>query len=162
MHAQYYLAEWRNFDGFDKGLKYAYDTIYSHEAWKVDRISYNAPGMLVWYRDSALGDVNHVTGQMTALPSYGAKGGLLIVDSHFDPLRRTGAAAEKDPSVTDNLPSRPQSSNAAFSLQKTYPFTECLEAAGEPYSAYCTKFKAQAPVKSLHRRQGLVPGHRDA
>ena len=52
--AQYYLAEWRNFDGFDKGLKYAYDTMYSHEAWKVDRISYNAPGMLVWYRDTAL------------------------------------------------------------------------------------------------------------
>lgn len=63
VHAQFYLAEWRNFDGFDKGLKYAYDTIYSHEAWKVDRISYNAPGMLVWYRDTALGDVNHVTGR---------------------------------------------------------------------------------------------------
>ena len=26
--AQYYLAEWRNFDGFDKGLQYAYDTTY--------------------------------------------------------------------------------------------------------------------------------------
>ena len=62
--------------------------------------------MLVWYRDTALGDVNHVTGQMTALPSYGAKGGLLIVDSHFDPLRRTGEAAEKDPSVTEQ-PAQP-------------------------------------------------------
>lgn len=158
VHAQFYLAEWRNFDGFDKGLKYAYDTIYSHEAWKVDRISYNAPGMLVWYRDTALGDVNHVTGQMTALPSYGAKGGLLIVDSHFDPLRRTGEAAVKDPSVTDNLPSRPQSSNAAFTLQRTYPFTECLEAADEPYSAYCTKFKGQAPVKAFTDAKGYYPG----
>ncbi|MGW3888964.1 immune inhibitor A domain-containing protein [Micromonospora chokoriensis] len=158
VHAQYYLAEWRNFDGFDKGLQYAYDTIYSHEAWKVDRISYNAPGMLVWYRDTALGDVNHVTGQMTALPSYGAKGGLLIVDSHFDPLRRTGEAAVKDPSVTDNLPSRPQSSNAAFSLNRTYPFTECLEAADEPYSAYCTKFKGLPPVKSFTDAKGWYPG----
>ncbi|RLP91590.1 M6 family metalloprotease domain-containing protein [Micromonospora sp. BL4] len=158
VHAQFYLAEWRNFDGFDKGLKYAYDTIYSHDAWKVDRISYNAPGMLVWYRDTALGDVNHVTGQMTALPSYGAKGGLLIVDSHFDPLRRTGEAAVKDPSVTDNLPSRPQSANAAFSLNKTYPFTECLEAADEPYSAYCTKFKAQAPVKAFTDAKTWYPG----
>ena len=158
VHAQFYLAEWRNFDGFDKGLKYAYDTIYSHEAWKVDRISYNAPGMLVWYRDTALGDVNHVTGQMTALPSYGAKGGLLIVDSHFDPLRRTGEAAVKDPSVTDNLPSRPQSSNAAFTLQRTYPFTECLEAADEPYSAYCTKFKGLAPVKAFTDAKGWYPG----
>ncbi|MGI5525066.1 immune inhibitor A domain-containing protein [Micromonospora sp. CA-259024] len=157
-HAHYYLAEWRNFDGFDEGLKYAYDTIYSHDAWKVDRFSYNAPGMLVWYRDTALGDVNHVTGQMTALPSYGAKGGLLIVDSHFDPYRRTGEAAVKDPSVTDNLPSRPQSANAAFSLQRTYPFTECLEAADEPYSAYCTTFKAQAPVKAFTDAKGWYPG----
>ncbi|WP_422753708.1 immune inhibitor A domain-containing protein [Micromonospora sp. WMMD708] len=156
--AQYYLAEWRNFDGFDMGLKYAYDTIYSHEAWKVDRISYNAPGMLVWYRDTMLGDVNHVTGQMTALPSYGAKGGLLIVDSHYDPLRRTGEAAAKDPSVLDNLPSRPQSANAAFSLNPTYPFTECLEAADEPYSAYCTKFGRQRPVSGFNDAKGWYPG----
>ncbi|MDG4803436.1 immune inhibitor A domain-containing protein [Micromonospora sp. WMMD980] len=158
VRSHYYLSEWRNFDGFDKGLKYAYDTVYSHEAWKVDRISYNAPGMLVWYRDTELGDVNHVTGQMTALPSYGAKGGLLIVDSHNDPLRRTGTAATKDPSVLKNLPSRPQSSNAAFGLTKTYPFKECLEAADEPYSEYCTKFGAQAPVRAFTDAKGWYPG----
>jgi immune inhibitor A len=158
VQAHYYLAEWRNFDGFDKGLKYAYDTVYSRDAWKVDRIAYNAPGMLVWYRDTTLGDSNAVTGQLTALPSYGAKGGLLIVDSHFDPLRRRGTAAEKDPSVQDNLPSRPQSSNAAFSLNPTYPFQECLEAAGEPYSEYCTKFGPQAPVKTFTDAKGWYPG----
>ncbi|WP_431878686.1 immune inhibitor A domain-containing protein [Micromonospora marina] len=156
--SHYYLAEWRNFDGFDKGLKYTYDTVYSREAWKVDRISYNAPGMLVWYRDTQLGDVNHVTAQMTALPSYGAKGGLLIVDSHNDPLRRKGVAAEKDPSVLKNLPSRPQSSNAAFGLKPTYPFKECLEAADEPYSEYCTKFGSQAPVRGFTDAKGWYPG----
>lgn len=156
--SHYYLAEWRNFDGFDNGLKYTYDTVYSHEAWKVDRIAYNAPGMLVWYRDTQLGDVNHVTAQMTALPSYGAKGGLLIVDSHNDPLRRKGVAAEKDPSVLKNLPSRPQSSNAAFGLRPTYPFKECLEAADEPYSEYCTKFGPQAPVKGFTDAKGWYPG----
>ncbi|MGX1613057.1 immune inhibitor A domain-containing protein [Micromonospora chalcea] len=156
--SHYYLAEWRNFDGFDNGLKYTYDTVYSHEAWKVDRIAYNAPGMLVWYRDTQLGDVNHVTAQMTALPSYGAKGGLLIVDSHNDPLRRKGTAAEKDPSVLKNLPSRPQSSNAAFGLKPTYPFKECLEAADEPYSEYCTKFGPQAPVKGFTDARGWYPG----
>ncbi|MCW3818362.1 immune inhibitor A [Micromonospora sp. DR5-3] len=156
--AQYYLAEWRNFDGFDAGLKYAYDTVYSREAWKVDKVSYNAPGMLVWYRDTVLGDVNHVTAQLTSLPSYGAKGGLLIVDSHNEPLRRQGEAAVKDPSVLDNLPSRPQSSNAAFSLNPTYPFKECLEAAGEPYSEYCTNFRAQAPVPAFSDARGWYPG----
>ncbi|WP_319459755.1 immune inhibitor A domain-containing protein [Micromonospora sp. RTP1Z1] len=156
--AHYYLAEWRNFDGFDKGLKYAYDTVYSHEAWKVDRVAYNAPGMLVWYRDTTLGDVNHVTAQLTSLPSYGAKGGLLIVDSHNQPLRRQGEAAVKDPSTLDNLPSRPQSSNAAFSLNSTYPFKECLEAANEPYSEYCTSFGAQAPVAGFSDAKGWYPG----
>ncbi|SCL16848.1 immune inhibitor A domain-containing protein [Micromonospora inyonensis] len=158
VQAHYYLAEWRNLDGFDKGLKYTYDTVYSNEAWKVDRIAYNAPGMLVWYRDTTLGDINHVTAQMTALPSYGAKGGLLIVDSHFDPLRRTGEAAVKDPSTLDNLPSRPQSSNAAFGLRPTSPFTECLEATGEPYSEYCTSFPSQPAVRGFTDAKGWYPG----
>ncbi|MEU5721376.1 immune inhibitor A domain-containing protein [Micromonospora sp. NPDC047738] len=156
--SQYYLAEWRNFDGFDAGLKYAYDTVYSREAWKVDKVAYNAPGMLVWYRDTVLGNVNHVTAQLTSLPSYGAKGGLLIVDSHNEPLRRQGEAAVKDPSLLDNLPSRPQSSNAAFSLNPTYPFKECLEAADEPYSEYCTDFAAQAPVSAFTDAKGWYPG----
>ncbi|MEU2612964.1 immune inhibitor A domain-containing protein [Micromonospora sp. NPDC007271] len=156
--AHYYLAEWRNFDGFDQGLKYTYDTTYSRDAWKVEKVAYNAPGMLVWYRDTTLGNVNHVTGQLTTLPSYGAKGGLLIVDSHNEPLRRQGEAAVKDESVLDNLPSRPQSSNAAFSLNPTYPFTECLEAVGEPYSEYCSQFAAQAPVTAFTDAKGWYPG----
>ena len=98
--AQYYLVEWRNFDGFDKGLQYAYDTTYQKlggdGAWKVEKIKYNAPGALVWYRDTSYGENNHVLNNLTSLPSEGAKGGLLIVDSHFDPLRRTGANAALD------------------------------------------------------------------
>jgi len=156
--AHYYLAEWRNFDGFDEGLKYAYDTTYSRDAWKVEKVKYNAPGMLVWYRDTAFGNVNHTTAASTALPSHGAKGGLLIVDSHFDPYRRQGTAAAKDPSTLDNLPSRPQSSNAAFSLRSTYPFRECLEAEGEPYSEYCTDYGTQPGVSTFSDAQGWVPG----
>jgi immune inhibitor A len=158
VHSHYYLAEWRNFDGFDEGLKYAYDTTYSRDAWKVERIKYNAPGMLVWYRDTTLGDVNHVTANTTALPSYGSKGGLLIVDSHFDPFRRDGVAATKDPTTLKNLPSRPQGSNAAFSNRSTYPFRECLEAAGEAFSEYCTSFGAQPGVSKFTDAKGWYPG----
>jgi immune inhibitor A len=165
VNAQFYLAEWRNFDGFDEGLKYAYDTTYSRDAWKVEKIKYNAPGMLVWYRDTTYGNgmavTNHVSGDATSLPSGGAKGGLLIVDSHFDPLRRHGEAAVADTSELKNLPSRPQSSNAAFGLRRTYPFTECLEAEGEPYSEYCADYPAQAPVRSFTDAQGWVPGLED-
>ncbi|MET0974258.1 MAG: M6 family metalloprotease domain-containing protein, partial [Leifsonia sp.] len=154
--AQYYLVEWRNFDGFDKGLQYGYTTVYSDDAWKVEKVKYNAPGALVWYRDTTYGDVNHVQSNLTALPSGGAKGGLLIVDSHFDPLRRTGAAAAQDPSRLKNLPSRAQSSNAAFGLQKTYPFKECI--ADAAFTEYCTSIPASAPVKTFTDDQGWVPG----
>ncbi len=158
VRAHYYLAEWRNFDGFDQGLKYAYDTTYSRDAWKVERVPYNAPGMLVWYRDTTYGNNNHVTADLQGFPNWGAKGGLLIVDSHFDPYRRQGEAALKDPSTLDNIPSRPQSSNAAFSLKSTNAFTECLEAAGEPYSEYCTSFGQQPGVSTFTDAKGWYPG----
>ena len=159
--AHYYMAEWRNFDGFDAGLQYAYDTTYSHDAWLVEKIRYNAPGMLVWYRDTTWGNVNHVTATTTALPSTGSKGGLLLVDSHFDPLRREGLAAEKDPSTLNNLPSRPQSSNAAFTeqQQRTYPFRECFELLpAEPFSSYCTDYKSMQGVSVFTDAQGWYPG----
>jgi immune inhibitor A len=156
----YYLAEWRNFDGFDEGLKYAYDTTYSSFGpWKVEKIRYNAPGMLVWYRDTTYGDQNPVLATTYDLPSVGSKGGLLVVDSHFDPLRRTGRAAEKDPSTLNNVPSRPQSSNAAFG-QETYPFKECLaEVEGERWQReYCTRFRSQPAVRTFTDAKGWYPG----
>jgi immune inhibitor A len=157
--AHYYLAEWRNFDGFDKGLQYTYDSTYLHDAWKVEKIKYNAPGMLVWYRDTTWGNNNHVAVTTTALPSTGSKGGLLLVDSHFDPFRRTGLAADKDPSTLNNLPSRPQSSNIAFGLRSTYPFRECFELLpAEPFSEYCTDFGSQPAVRKFTDTKGWYPG----
>jgi immune inhibitor A len=160
-NAQYYLVEWRNFDGFDKGLKYAYDTTYQTDdgQWNVEKIAYNAPGALVWYRDTTYGNANHVVTNATALPSAGSKGGLLIVDSHFDPLRRTGAAAAIDPTTLKNLPSRPQSSNAAFGLQPTYAFDECVVAKDDPdYTPVCNDHEPQAPVSTFTDDQGWYPG----
>ncbi len=154
--AQYYLVEWRNLDGFDKGLKYAYNSVYNEGAWKVEKLAYNAPGMLVWYRDTTYGNSNMPTANEAALPSYGAKGGLLIVDSHFDPLQRTGEAADVDPSTLNVMPSRAQSSNAAFGLQKTYPFTECITDA--ELNEYCTDIRSLKPVKTFTDDQGWVPG----
>ena len=160
-YAQYYLVEWRNLDGFDKGLQYAYDTTYQKlggdGAWKVEKIKYNAPGALVWYRDSALGSVNHVLNNLTSMPSEGAKGGLLIVDSHFDPLRRSGANAALDPSTLKNLPSRPQSSNAAFNLFGTYPFRECSTKA-DFTGEVCNQFRRQPAVTTFSDNQGWYPG----
>lgn len=163
-NAQYYLVEWRNYDGFDEGLKYGYDTTYastgspaSDGAWKVEKIRYNAPGALVWYRDTSYGNVNAVgANAQTALPSLGSKGGLLIVDSHYDPLRRSGANAALDTSTLKNLPSRPQSSNAAFGLQPTKEFQECQ--ANPDFSEVCNTFAAQAPVSRFTDAVTWYPG----
>ncbi len=153
---QFYLVEWRNFDGFDEGLKYGYTTVYSDQGWKVEKVPYNAPGALVWYRDAAYGSSNQITSYLTNLPSYGAKGGLLLVDSHFDPLRRTGAEAELDPSLLKNLSSRAQSSNAAFGLTPTLPFKDCMVDAD--FTEACTDIAAQPPVSSFTDDQGWVAG----
>ncbi|MBT2230556.1 immune inhibitor A domain-containing protein [Nonomuraea sp. NEAU-A123] len=156
--SRFYLAEWRNFDGFDKGLQYAYDTNYSRDgAWKVEKVKYNAPGLLVWYRDSTFTN-NSLANNLSLPPSIGSKGSLLIVDSHFDPLRRTGAAAQKDPSRHKNLDGRTQTSNAAFSFGKTYPLKECLEAADEPFSEYCTDIPALKGVPNFTDAKTWYPG----
>ncbi len=160
-YAQYYLVEWRNFDGFDKGLQYAYDTTYQklggEGAWKVEKIKYNAPGALVWYRDTSYGNTNYILNNLTSLPSEGTKGGLLIVDSHFDPLRRTGANAALDPSTLKNLASRPQSSNAAFNVFGTYPFKECSTKA-DFTGEVCNTFGAQPKVSSFSDNKTWYPG----
>ena len=59
----FYLAEWRSTDGFDLGLQYTYDSTflrYDTGEWLVERVPYNAPGMLVWYRNTryAINDVD--------------------------------------------------------------------------------------------------------
>ena len=68
--------------------------------------------MLVWYRDIQYGSVNHVTATTNNLPSTGSKGSLLVVDSPLDPVRRDASII--DGTTLKNMPSRAQSSNAAF------------------------------------------------
>ncbi|GAA4067880.1 immune inhibitor A domain-containing protein [Nonomuraea soli] len=98
-----YLAEWRT----DPGLRYAYTTKDSG-GWQVERFRYNAPGLLVWLRDSAYTG-NVLIPSLDRLPSIGPKGALLLVDSHFEPLRGADGV---------NLPGRVQVGNAAFTTGK--------------------------------------------
>ena len=97
--------------------------------------------MLVWYRDAQY-TVIHVTTPLFEPPSTGSKGQLLIVDSHFDPQRRSGEAAEHDPTTLKNLDARVQSSNAAFAKRATRPFRECLEDPAGSYVTYCNNHPA--------------------
>jgi immune inhibitor A len=151
----YYLAEWRSMDGFDLGLQYTYDSTflrYDTGEWLVERVPYNAPGMLVWYRNTRY-SINDVNTHSFDPPSLGAKGMLLLVDSHFDPLRRiigTGGCA------LCNLASRPQSSNAAFNTWGTNTFTEGFEEADG--TIVLSPIAAQEPVDTFTDSLGWVPG----
>ncbi|HEU5336455.1 MAG TPA: immune inhibitor A domain-containing protein [Terriglobales bacterium] len=110
----YYLAEWRNstpFEtpygnasivNFDAGLRnvYQYDYIGNEPKY----FSYNAPGLVLWYRDTSYEE------NWTGVHPGG--GYLLVVDAHKQPLLRPPLPA------TGSLPwnSRVQSYDAAFNL----------------------------------------------
>lgn len=151
----FYLAEWRNLDGFDEGLGYTYDSTFLRfdtGEWLVERVPYNAPGMLVWYRNTRY-SINDVDTHSFDSPSLGAKGTLLVVDSHFEPLRRivgTGGCA------LCNLASRPQASNAAFNTWGTHPFQEGFEEADG--TIVLSPIEAQGPVSIFTDVVGWVPG----
>ena len=157
-YAQYYLAEWRTADGFDAGLRYPYDTSFIVDGeWKVTRTPYNVPGMLVWYRDSRY-TFNALSGNQFEPPSVGSKGLLLLVDSHFDPLRRSGTAAQNDPSLLDNLSSRVQASNVAFGIHRTAAFEACLGTPEAPRTLACNKFNGQTAVRAFTDAETWFPG----
>jgi immune inhibitor A len=151
----FYLAEWRSMDGFDLGLQYTYDSTflrYDTGEWLVERVPYNAPGMLVWYRNTRYA-INDVDTHTFDSPSLGAKGMLLLVDSHFEPLRRiigTGGCA------LCNLASRPQSSNAAFNTWGTTAFLEGFEESDG--TIVLSPIAAQGPVDTFTDSLGWVPG----
>ena len=43
-------------------------------AWRVEKVKYNAPGLLVWYRDTSYGNDNHVTSTPARRPERRSKG----------------------------------------------------------------------------------------
>jgi len=143
-HEQYYLAEWRNLDGYDNGLKTAYVANYKvGSEWNVSRTPYNAPGLLIWHRDSSH-SFNDVGNNLFDPPSIGAKGTVLLVDAHYEPARLRGAAAAANPSLLDNLSSRQQASDVAFGPVGRYPFRYCYPtSATDPYALACNKFGAR-------------------
>lgn len=155
----YYMAEWRNLSGFDRGLAYPYTTIYSNDAtteWQVDRCPYTVPGMLLWLRNGAQDFDYTLYNSLYDPPSYGPKHAVLIVDSHYWPLEWEGMGTSE---AHLRLNSRCQPGNATFTLQKTTPFTaRRSDAAGNTLE---TKTFTPLPAVSEFRDSlGYYPGLR--
>lgn len=181
--ALYYLLEWRNAEGFDKGLMYTYHTVfYNNETatsppeWYVDKVPSNIPGMLVWLRDTRYGNepfgadntvLNFGSYRVADPSSEGPKGGLLVVDAHPEPLRGPfnstidfGFGEVPYPPL-DNWSGRVQTTNAAFSLQPSQPFTLTIASGAEdPATTVLTPtlYGPQSAVTGYHDALGYYPG----
>lgn len=139
---RYYL-EWRNRDGFDRGLVQG-------------RYGINDFGLLIWYNNDRYG-ANEIRDTIAAGegPSLGPKGMLLLVDSHFEPWR--------DPDFPEyellmgweeaNLWGRTQMRDAAFSLNDTVPFTNTYF---EPFPP--GNYPSRPAVPAFHDSLGYYPG----
>ena len=126
-YEQYYLVEWRNHDGFDKGLRTPYTTNFFVDGeWNVNRLPYNAPG----HAGLAARLGVHRSTTSTATSSTRRASGRRASCCWSTPTstRRgcSGAAAEANPSLLDNLDSRAQANDVAFGPVGRYPFRYCF------------------------------------
>ncbi|HEX2981117.1 MAG TPA: M6 family metalloprotease domain-containing protein [Anaerolineaceae bacterium] len=158
----YYLVEWRNNSGFDRGLAYPYQTVYNDEdEWEVDRSPYEVPGMLLWLRNSLYDfDYTLLDDALYDTPSIGPKHALLIVDSHSFPHPWNYTAASGMPLKVSG---RVEPYDAAFTLQDIPEMT--LRLGYDPYTGVYqdtivdTKtFAAEPAVSQFHDSVGYYPG----
>jgi immune inhibitor A len=155
---QYYLAEWRTATGFDAGLRTPYATNYDQEgAWNVTRTPYNAPGLLLWYRDGRYNS-NDIGSHLADPPSIGSKGTALLVDAHYEPTRLRGEAAAANPSLMDNLNGRQQAMDAAFGPVGRYGFRLCYQPGASATDLLCNQFGRRAGVLRFTDARTWYPG----
>ena len=161
IYPMYYMAEWRNASGFDKGLAYPYTTIYNNDAtteWQVDRCPYTVPGMLLWLRNTAKDFDYTLTDSLYDPPSWGPQHALLVVDSHYWPLEWDGMGSS---GVHLRINSRCQPGNATFTLQKTTPYTIRRVSSTDTGNVVETKtFEPLPAVSQFHDSLGYYPGFR--
>lgn len=162
IYPRYYLVEWRNNSGFDQGLKYPYQTVYSDDdEWEVDRAPYTVPGMLVYFRDASYRLDYALLDSLYDPPSWGPKHGIILVDSH--PFPYMWDAVERPSGAHLRTSARVQPADAAFTLQDTKPFT--LRLGYDPITGawldtpFATQtFGPRPAVKQFHDSLGYYPG----
>ncbi|HEY52577.1 MAG TPA: DNRLRE domain-containing protein [Caldilineae bacterium] len=119
---QYYLAEWWDDNGmFNPSLNDPYYTYWSSDTeWAVERMPFSTPGMVISYRNTGQDFDYEIGSDLGEGPGYGPKYGLLVVDSHFWPMRfDTHFDSFQDGLVGLTMYGRTKSGNAAFTLHDT-------------------------------------------
>jgi immune inhibitor A len=114
---RYYLVEWRTKTKYDEMVKTAYMTTESDtNLWRVERVPYNIPGALVYYRDASYREGYSQRQNYGDPPSFGPKNKLLVVDMNFWPMRINS-------DYSTSLNSRAASYDAALTIQPSEAFT---------------------------------------
>jgi hypothetical protein len=151
----YYLVEWRNATKYDQMVKTAYVTNYSDDdEWQVERVPYNIPGALVYYRNTKYSNGYDMYPNFPADPSYGPKNSLLVVDMHPEPLRFNVPGR----SYPATLGSTADAYDAALTLNGSQAFTlnSISTSAGEITGPF--NFSAKMNVRNFNDFQGNYPG----
>lgn len=151
-HTQYYLVEWRNGTKYDQSVRTAYITTASDDnLWKVERVPYNIPGALVYFRNTRYSNSYSQGPNAFDPPSYGPKYQLLLVDMNFMPMNLR-------PKYSSILNARVGSYDASLSLQDTDPFTisRVYRAAGDRIGPF--KFASKPAVTNFNDAQQYYSG----
>jgi immune inhibitor A len=120
-YQRYYLVEWRaktKYDGMIAKTPYVHVEITETEDI-VERIPYNMPAALLYYRDTKYGATYAMHGNAGDPPSEGSKYQLLVVDMNWQALRLGDTPATYDGYWTGRL----SSYDSGLTLQDTKPFT---------------------------------------
>ena len=84
---------------------------------------------------------------------------MLLVDATSTRRASSGAAAEANPSLLDNLDSRAQANDVAFGPVSRYPFKYCTPTDPEdPYAVACNWFGKRNKVTTFTDAKGWYPG----
>lgn len=157
IYPRYYLAEWRNMSGFDRGLAYPYYTVYSDDdEWQVDRTPFSVPGMLLYFRDGSYAFDYTLSDSWYDPPSYGPKHGLSVVDSHSFPHMWSNLYYASGQNV--RLSDRIQTADATFTLQETTPFTLNRYDYALDQVVETKTFGPRPAVSQFHDSIGYYPG----
>lgn len=139
-----YYLQWRNTTASG-----GYDSSLGDSRWRFGPAN---TGLLVWYYNTRFSD-NEIADYLTAAPSFGPKGKMLVVDAHPEPYRDPYWLAQGVDCEPGNVFGRCQMRDAPFSLSDTVPFS-----LSPPYVQAQCSFTGRLAIPLFSDTFGYYPG----